>query len=138
MALNKIFRPFFVNDLIRIGNRSDGGYIISKKIMRLAENVITFGLFDEFSFEKHIKNLKKNIKIICFDHTVGHFFWFKHLCKWIFFSIRYRSFELFKRSMSFLSYYYFFFIRLKIFYHIIALIHSLSTFYYTIYFHMIT
>jgi hypothetical protein len=109
MALNKIFRPFFVNDLIRIGNRSDGGYIISKKIINLAENVITFGLFDEFSFEKHIKNLKKNIKIICFDHTVGHFFWFRHFCKWIFFSIRYRSFKLFKRSFTFLDYYYFFF-----------------------------
>lgn len=59
MALNKIFKPFFVNDLIRIGHKCDGGYIISRKILAVAENVITFGLFDEFSFEKNILKLKK-------------------------------------------------------------------------------
>jgi hypothetical protein len=108
MALNKIFKPFFVDDLIRIGNKSDGGYIISKKILSIAENVITFGLFDEFSFEKNIKILKKKIKIICFDHTVTHFFWLIHFGKWTLLSIRFRSLELFKRSFTFLSYYYFF------------------------------
>ena len=109
MALNKILRPYFVNDLIRIGHKSDGGYIISKKILAIAENVITFGLFDEFSFEKNIKKLKKKIKIICFDHTVTHFFWLMHFGKWMLLSIRFRSLQLFKRSFSFLNYYYFFF-----------------------------
>jgi hypothetical protein len=108
MALNKIFKPFYCGNLVRVGNRSDGGYIINKKIIYLAKNVITFGLFDEFSFEKHIKKLKKKIIIICFDHTVNNFFWLMHFCKWLLLSIRFRSFELFKRSFTFLSYYYFF------------------------------
>ena len=109
MALNKILRPYYINDLIRIGHKSDGGYIIGKKILANAENVITFGLFDEFSFEKNIKKLKKKIKIICFDHTVTHFFWLMHFGKWMLLSIRFRSLELFKRSFTFLNYYYFFF-----------------------------
>jgi hypothetical protein len=109
MALNKIFKPCFVSDLIRIGNKSDGGYIISKKILSITENVITFGLFDEFSFEKNIKKIKKNINIVCFDHTVTHFFWLMHFSKWIFLSIRFRSFDLFKRAFTFIDYYQFFF-----------------------------
>jgi len=109
VPLNKILKPIHCKNLIRIGNKSDGGYVISKKILRFTKNVITFGLFDEFSFEKHIKKIKKKTKIICYDHTVSHFFWLKHFCKWMLLSIRFRSYELFKRSFLFLNYYYFFF-----------------------------
>ena len=31
--LPKIFKPIFVNDLMRLGDKSDGGYIISNKIL---------------------------------------------------------------------------------------------------------
>jgi hypothetical protein len=44
--LPKIFRPIEVSDLIRLGNKFDGGYVVSKSIFKKTKQLITFGLFN--------------------------------------------------------------------------------------------
>jgi hypothetical protein len=59
--INKILFPkYYIKDLIRVGSQSDGGYVISNKIIRKADYLLSFGLGDNFRFETDLK--KKNPK----------------------------------------------------------------------------
>ena len=71
-------KPFLTKSLIRLGHNNDGGYIINNEILDKSKTLLTFGLSDEFSFEKDYKSLKPDNKIIVYDHTVTNSFWFKH------------------------------------------------------------
>ena len=51
-------KPFLTKSLIRLGHNSDGGYIINNEILDKSKTLLTFGLADEFSFEKDYKSLK--------------------------------------------------------------------------------
>ena len=64
--LPKILRPIKVNDLIRIGNKFDGGYVITKSIFKKTKQLVTFGLFDEFSFEQDLKKKNTETGGFCF------------------------------------------------------------------------
>ena len=114
--LPKIFKPIFVNDLMRLGDKSDGGYIISNKILIDCKFCLTFGLGDNFSFEIDLEKKNKKIKFVAYDHTVNFQFWFKHSFFWLWHSIRYRNFNL--RFLSFLKYIYFFKIKKNLHYKI--------------------
>ena len=75
--LPKIFKPYRSNkqNLIRIGPKSDGGYIIDKRVIKKTIAVISCGLNDDWEFEKHFIKLNPNCKLIAYDHTVNHKFW---------------------------------------------------------------
>jgi len=65
-------KPIKTNNLIRLGARFDGGYVVQRKIIKNIEEVITFGLGNDWSFELDlIKVGKKNLKIHIYDHTVS-------------------------------------------------------------------
>jgi hypothetical protein len=94
-------KPFLTKSLIRLGHNSDGGYIINNEILDKSKTLLTFGLADEFSFEKDYKSLKPDNKIIVYDHTVANSFWFKHFINWFFHFVRnqknfFRMFRYFK------------------------------------------
>ena len=57
--LPKIFKPIYIdnNDLIRIGSLNDGGYILSKNLTKNLNLLISFGISDNWDFEKHIHKL---------------------------------------------------------------------------------
>jgi len=64
--LPKILKPKFVDDLVRLGDKSDGGYVISNKILKNCKFCLTFGLGDNFSFENDLKknnSLKEDLKL---------------------------------------------------------------------------
>jgi hypothetical protein len=103
--LNKIFYPKRVNDLIRIGNKLDGGYVFSKTALSKCKYCLTFGLGDNFTFETHLKKINPKIKIEVLDHTITYNFWFKHICVWFWKSIRFRKYLKF---LTFINYIYFF------------------------------
>ncbi len=75
--LSNTLKPFDVDliNLVRVGPKLDGGYVIDKRIINLTKTIITCGLSDDWEFEKHF--LKKNINcnVIAFDHTVDKKFW---------------------------------------------------------------
>ena len=81
--LPKFLKPLDIkrSNLIRIGPKKDGGYIVDKRIMGKSKALITCGLNDDWEFEKDF--LKKNgeILIMAYDHTVTNKFWLKRFKK---------------------------------------------------------
>ncbi len=70
-----------INNLIRIGPNSDGGYVIHKDSIHLTKKIITCGLSDDWKFEKNFTQLNKNCSIIAYDHTVDKDFWYQRFKK---------------------------------------------------------
>ncbi len=81
--LNKIFKPVEKIELKRIGNKSDGGYLLNLKNIEDANNFYSFGIGMNWDFENEIYKLKKNhnkqFKICMFDHSISNYFWFKNI-----------------------------------------------------------
>ena len=52
--LPKFLKPFHISksNLIRIGPKTDGGYIVDKRIFNRTDTLITCGLNDDWEFEK--------------------------------------------------------------------------------------
>jgi hypothetical protein len=106
--LSKYFYPKKVNNLIRLGNKLDGGYIFNKKSLLKCKYCLTFGLGDNFTFENDLKKINPKIKIKVYDHTVDYKFWIKHFFYWLWKSIRFRKYLNF---LNFVKYIYFFYIK---------------------------
>ena len=71
------FKPFKSNkhNLLRVGPRKDGGYIIDRRVIKKSKTVITCGLNDDWEFEKHYLRINSKSKVIAYDHTVNKKFW---------------------------------------------------------------
>ena len=81
--LPKYLKPFHINNknLIRIGPKLDGGYIVDKRIVCLTEKIITCGLNDDWEFEKHFLRINPSCEVTAYDHTVNKEFWIKRFKK---------------------------------------------------------
>mgnify|MGYP001328706078 FL=1 len=81
--LPHIFKPFRSNkyNLLRVGPRKDGGYIIDRRVIKKSKTVITCGLNDDWEFEKNYLKMNPESKIIAYDHTVNKQFWKKRFKK---------------------------------------------------------
>ena len=80
IRLPKFLKPLFKTDLIRIGKKNDGGYCIPNSSLKKTSILYSFGLSDDWSFEKEFKE-KSGAKIVCFDHSVTLVFWIKRFIK---------------------------------------------------------
>ena len=58
--LPKFFHYYTGNDLIRIGRNHDGGYLIAKVDIEKSDLLISFGISDDWSFERDFVKNKKN------------------------------------------------------------------------------
>tara|TARA_Y100000590_G_scaffold338119_1_gene385271 strand:+ start:253 stop:1035 length:783 start_codon:yes stop_codon:yes gene_type:complete len=76
-------KPYHTNfsNLVRLGRKFDGGYIIDKRVINKTKAIITCGLEAEWSFEKEFQKKNKDCKIIAFDHTVNRKFWIDRFLK---------------------------------------------------------
>ena len=81
--LPKFLKPFHISksNLIRIGPKTDGGYIVDKRIFNKIDTLITCGLNDDWEFEKSFLKKSKNSKIFAYDHTVTKEFWLSRFKK---------------------------------------------------------
>ena len=81
--LPHIFKPFRSNkyNLLRVGPRKDGGYIIDRRVIKRSKTVITCGLNDDWEFEKKYLKMNPEAKIFAYDHTVNKKFWKKRFKK---------------------------------------------------------
>ena len=77
--LPKILKPYHLDksNLIRIGPKKDGGYVIDKRVIDKTDIIITCGLNDDWEFEKDFINKNKNSRVEAYDHTVDTKFWLK-------------------------------------------------------------
>jgi hypothetical protein len=63
--------PIVVDDLIRLGNKADGGYVLPKSVPETADALISFGIGNDWMFEKDMFKISDRILIHAYDHTVG-------------------------------------------------------------------
>ena len=63
--------PFIIKDLIRLGNKGDGGYVIPKKVIKEIEILLSFGISNDWSFETDFKRRNPNLIIHGYDHSVS-------------------------------------------------------------------
>ena len=75
LQLNKKYnyiRPIKINnnELIRLGRKKDGGYVIAKSLLK-SEILISFGVGNDWSFEKDFIKRNKNLKVFMYDYTIS-------------------------------------------------------------------
>ena len=69
-------KPQFETELIRLGKNNDGGYLIPKKSLNSSNKLYSFGLDDDYSFEKDFYK-KTNVEVVCYDQSVNFKFFLK-------------------------------------------------------------
>lgn len=106
-------RPIKNDNLIRLGDNIDGGYIVDSEIIKKIDTLITFGLGDgsntenlQWAFERDLLKLNNNIKIFVYDHTVGLMNYFRVIFKYLrrFLTFRCKFIDL-KKRLNFLKEY---------------------------------
>ena len=54
-------RPFFFGNLIRVGNRFDGGYVVPEQALKSCKFLLSLGINDDISFDLHFSQANKDI-----------------------------------------------------------------------------
>jgi hypothetical protein len=60
-----------VEDLIRLGSDNDGGYVINNTALIKSDILYTYGVGDNYDFEKHYINIFENKLVRMYDPTIG-------------------------------------------------------------------
>ena len=111
MFSNKL-KPIFTDkkNLLRLGPKRDGGYIVDKRIIGKIRYIITCGLSDDWNFEKHFLKYSDKTYVHAYDHTVNSYFWIKRFLKDILHLILLKKLSLWKIKgiFKYLDYMYFF------------------------------
>jgi Methyltransferase FkbM domain len=68
------FRPSAPRDLIRIGAKFDGGYVLPERLLAATRGLLSFGLCDEWTFEAEFAR-RSGARVVCFDPSVDRMFW---------------------------------------------------------------
>ena len=77
----KYILPLKTHDLVRIGNKNDSGYVVSRKILKEVNFMISFGMSNNWSFEENFLRINSNNKVQIYDHTVDYNYFFFGLLK---------------------------------------------------------
>jgi len=77
--LSTLLKPKHTYDLIRLGQDNDGGYLLEKESAQKTKHLVSFGLADDWSFEKEFKKFNPDATIVCYDHTVNKSYWSVYL-----------------------------------------------------------
>jgi hypothetical protein len=64
-------QPFECSDLSRVGNASDGGYLLPRPYIHQIQHLISFGLGENWTFESELASLNPNLSIHAYDNTVS-------------------------------------------------------------------
>ena len=63
--------PAVIEDLVRLGNKFDGGYLVSASALSGADALVSFGLGGDWSFEEDAVRANPDLTIHVYDHTWG-------------------------------------------------------------------
>ena len=104
--LYSFLKPQYRVKLKRLGDHSDGGYLIPEQCVKHTELLVSFGLGDNWSFENDFKKANNKIKIYCYDHSITRRFWYEFTIISIFFFIK--NLKNFSNIYKFIKYKLFF------------------------------
>jgi hypothetical protein len=79
MPLNKLLKPIFETDLIRIGGNNDGGYLIGKKSLINTKILLSIGIANNWRFEKDFILKNKKADLVCYDNQLSLIYLFKYI-----------------------------------------------------------
>ncbi|MCF6441787.1 FkbM family methyltransferase [Pseudoalteromonas luteoviolacea] len=72
MSINKpALQPNHCSDLIRMGNKFDGGYVVPKSYISGTDTLLSLGINDDWKFDKEFQMENPNSKVVGVDYTVG-------------------------------------------------------------------
>lgn len=74
VVLNKVFKPDFNYDLLRVGSKHDGGYLIEKNSLYTSDFLLSFGISTNWIFEEQFLK-KQKVPLIAFDGSINENFW---------------------------------------------------------------
>ena len=83
MIETKGLRPIQWDNLIRIGRDNDGGYVIPYEIISKMDVLLSYGVKNDWSFEKDFYKINSNVKIHCYDHTLNFLSLIRYTIKYI-------------------------------------------------------
>lgn len=63
-------KPRHSGDLVRLGSKHDGGYVVTETIIRHTDFVVGLGVGTDWNFEEDF-NRRKRCPVHCYDHTVS-------------------------------------------------------------------
>ena len=108
MSIPLFLKPKGHYEMLRVEPNEDGGYLVGKKSLANSKYLISFGIYDDWIFEKDF--LKKNdiIKINCYDDILSTSWLFKNIFKFL---INFKLILTIKKIIIFIDY---FFIKKKI------------------------
>ena len=103
-------RPLNACRLTRLGNNKDGGYVVSNLALKKSDTLLSFGLGDNFTFEKDFLSSTKGAKIFVYDHTVHYFSFLKKIYKTFkrVFYFKANFFDVINRVLNLINYFTFF------------------------------
>lgn len=73
--------PYEVNELVRLGCKQDGGYVVSRKSLESCNFLLSFGMAENWSFEEDFIKYNNFNKVHIYDHTVNINFFLIRLYK---------------------------------------------------------
>ena len=111
----KFLQPRVVSDLFRVGNASDGGYVMTSIAISNSKYFLSLGLGENWSFEKAVSEKNLNASIDIYDDTVSLAFFakkaLKGLVKFVF--MKDSITNLCARITRWIKYYHFWYISSK-------------------------
>lgn len=66
----KIFQPFQIPDLIRLGKNNDGGYLVSEIDVLRSKKLLSIGIGEDWSFEEDFLKLN-NCPLVAYDTIIN-------------------------------------------------------------------
>ena len=69
-VLSSALKPNFCDDIVRLGRKNDGGYLVSKSDVTASDKLLSFGIYDDWSFEEDFAKIN-DVPIVAFDASSG-------------------------------------------------------------------
>jgi len=105
MSFSLFFKPKHNYFLERIGKENDGGYLINSDSILKSNYLLSFGIFDDWSFEKSFIKYNKNSKIFCYDDVISFNFIFSRSIKKIILDLfKFKFNSIFRNLYTILDY----------------------------------
>jgi hypothetical protein len=98
-------KPSGYKDLLRLGRQLDGGYIVSKHDINNCDLLMSFGIYDDWSFEEAFQNIT-NVPVYAYDGSVSTKLFLKLAYKAFFgFTGRKSTFHWLRTALKFYLFY---------------------------------
>ena len=103
MSLPLFLKPKGCYKILRVGPNKDGGYLVGKKSLVNSKYLISFGIFDDWIFEKDFFKKNGTVKINCYDDVLSARWLFKNIFKFL---INFKLNLTIKKIIIFIDYFF--------------------------------